>query len=99
MSISTDISNEKSTDISASDYICGVDGYKAERTVLYSPEPLVDLFDARNIAPDLLTVRAFPKNGYWSVYANIANRSNNEDWKVDVLCVKKGIAVEGMPPN
>jgi hypothetical protein len=33
------------------------------------------------------------------VYADIAHRSKDEDWTVNVLCVRKGLAVEGMPPN
>jgi PKD repeat protein len=96
--ISTSISNFKSTDISATDYVCGVNGYKAERTDLYAADP-VWILDNRNIAPELLSVYAKVVNGYWGVWANIANRVKNEDWTVNLLCVRRGVAVEGMPPN
>jgi PKD repeat protein len=96
--VSTSISNFKSTDVSATDYVCGVAGYKAERTDLYAADPTW-LFDNRNIAPFLFNVYTQPVGGYWGVYANIANRVKNEDWTVNLLCVRRGIAVEGMPPN
>jgi PKD repeat protein len=85
------------TDISATDYICGVNGYTAELGDLYTMFPS-GLPDSRNIAPNVFTMRAFSKNGYWWVDANIANRFKAEDWTVNLMCVRKPIAVLGMPP-
>jgi len=47
----------------------------------------------------VLSVRTYPQNGFWTVEGNIANRNKGEDFTVDLFCVKKGIAVEGIPPN
>jgi hypothetical protein len=96
--LSTSISNKAETGISATDYICGVNGYKAERVILFAFN-VNPLNLNSSIAADLLTVNTIVENGYWSVYADIAHRSKAEDWTVNVLCVRKGLAVEGMPPN
>jgi hypothetical protein len=98
--ISTNISNKGDTGISATDYVCGVNGYKAERVKLFVRGFSWMPWDAgQYVAEDLLTVKTTVENGYWSVYANIAHIEKAEDWTVNVLCVKRGIAVEGMPPN
>ena len=97
VNISTSISNKADTGISAADYVCGVNGYKAARVILYTSNIINTL--NKNIGVDLLNVRAIVENGYWSVFADIAHNSKPEDWTVNVLCVKRGIAVEGMPPN
>lgn len=86
------------TNIKTSDFICGVNGYKAEWGDIYTVHPL-NLIDPRNIAPQVIAVNAFPKDGFWWVEANLANRVKNEDWTVNLLCARRGIAVEGTPPN
>jgi hypothetical protein len=91
-----------STGISATDYVCGVDGFKAERGDLNVINP----FDAINPLPNavyinapLFTMQTYQENGVWWVEADIASALKKEDWTVDVLCVRRPIAVEGMPPN
>ena len=88
------------TGVSAADYVCGVNGYKAERVqLLVRGFGLMPWDLDQYVAGELLTVKTIVENGYWTVYANIAHLGKAEDWTVNVLCVKRGIAVEGMPPN
>jgi PKD repeat protein len=96
--LQTSISTQKSTGISATDYICGVNGFKAERGDIYSIYPL-DLFNPANIANKVIGLNAFQQNGYWWIEADLASRNKPEDWTVNLLCVKRGIAVEGKPPD
>jgi len=96
--LSTSISNKAETGVSATDYVCGVNGYKAARVILFARN--IDPLNLNSgVAADLLTVNTIVENGYWLVYADIAHWSKPEDWTVNVLCVKRGLAVEGMPPN
>ena len=85
------------TDINTSDYLCGVYGYTAELGDLYTIHPGAPI-DAGNLAATVLAVRTFQKNGKWWVEADIAHRYKAEDWTVNLLCVRRPIAVEGMPP-
>jgi len=86
------------TNIKTSDYVCGVNGYKAQYGDIYTLHPNY-LIDSRNIAAQVLALNAFPKDGYWWVEANLAHRFKAEDWTVNLLCVRRGVAVEGIPPN
>ena len=95
--MSTSLSNFGDTDISATDYVCGVNGYKAVSAILFARN-IDPVYWYKAIVDDLLIVKTFVENDYWSVYADIAS-SKPEEWTVNVLCVKRGIAVEGMPPN
>ncbi|MHC1741368.1 MAG: PKD domain-containing protein [Anaerolineaceae bacterium] len=96
--LQTSISTQTSTGISAADYLCGVNGYKSERGDIYSIYPL-DLFNPANIANKVISMNAYQNSGYWWVEADLASRYKAEDWTVNVLCVKRGIGVEGKPPN
>lgn len=86
------------TAIKTSDYVCGVNGYKAQYGDIYTLDPFA-LIDPRNIAAQVLALNAFPKDGYWWVEADLAHRFKAEDWTVNLLCVRRGVAVEGVPPN
>ncbi len=97
VNIPTSVTTTIATEISSNEYICGVNGYKAERVELYAA--YFPIFDQRNVASTVLSVRTYPQNGFWTVEGNIANRNKGEDFTVDLFCVKKGIAVEGIPPN
>jgi PKD repeat protein len=96
ISFQSSVTTQMSTGISAADYYCGVNGYNAEFGDLYTIDPN-NLVDARNIAPTVMVVRTIEKNGAWWVEADIANRFKKEDWTVNVLCVRKTIAVKGTP--
>lgn len=94
----TSSGNSAPSKIGTADYYCGVTGYRAERVKLYAIHPLYPI-DIRNVAAELLVVKAFQKDGYWWVYANIADRNQPEDWTVDLTCVRRNYIVEGTPPN
>jgi len=94
----TSSGNSAPSTISTADYYCGVTGYRAERVILYAMNPLIPIGPG-NIAAELLSVKAFQKDGYWWVYANIADRNQPEDWTVDLTCVRRSSVVEGTPPN
>lgn len=94
----TSISTQVDTGISSTDYLCGVNGYKAEKGDIYTIHPDAP-YDTKNIAANVVTINTFQKNGNWWIEANLANRFKNEDWTVNVLCVRKPVAVEGMPPG
>jgi PKD repeat protein len=91
------ITHQVVTDIKASDYLCGVNGYKAERGDIYTIHPQAPL-DPSNVAANVLTINAVVKDGYWQVNADMASRYKDEDWTVQLLCVRKPFATTGTPP-
>jgi PKD repeat protein len=83
--------------ISTSDYYCGVDGFTGERGDMYTVFPN-GLFDPANITPNILTFKAFPQSGHWWVEGHLSSRFKQADWTINLLCVRKPLAVGGMPP-
>ncbi len=99
ISFQTSLGTVKTTNISANDYLCGISGYTAEKGDYnaYVDNPLFPV--PQNAMNPMLKVQAVVKDGYWVVEADIASKNDLEDWTVDMLCVKKGVAVQGIPPN
>ncbi|MBW6474610.1 MAG: PKD domain-containing protein [Anaerolineaceae bacterium] len=75
------------TGISADDYICGITGFSAE----YGD---INEKGVQNI----LVLHMQPKHSVWYINADFASHSNDEDWYVHVLCIRRTMAKEGMPP-
>ncbi len=99
ISFQTSLGNVKSTNINANDYLCGINGYTAEKGDYNAYIDNILFPTPQNPMNPMLMVKAIVNGGYWAVEADIASKSDLEDWTVDLLCVKKGVAVQGIPPN
>lgn len=67
------------TDIKVSDYECGVVGVSAERGDIQE--------NGRQAV--LLEARMLPAGDQWQVWVDFATHNEEEDWRVDVLCVNR----------
>lgn len=81
-------SNHKfGTGISESDYFCGIDGISAERGDINETESNV-----------ILITRMAVSGGTWWAHADFTSDSDDEDWRLEMLCLNKSFTSAGPPP-
>lgn len=70
------------TNISANDYVCGIAGMHA----------LDGNVNEDNIG-DIIRVFTFHDNVRWHVFADFRSHGQNEMWDIDLICVKRSVAL------